>query len=43
MLWEMQIQDLCVEGIVCVPGSVLVLGGSSRVAMLLTAKIDAKR
>ena len=30
MLWEMQIQALCVEGTVCVPGCVLVLVGSSR-------------
>ena len=30
VLWEMQIQALCVEGTVGVPGSVLVLGGSSR-------------
>ena len=30
MLWEVITQALCVEGTVSVPGSVLVLGGSSR-------------
>ena len=30
MLWEIQIQALCAEGTVGVPGSVLVLGGSAR-------------
>ena len=35
VLWEMQIQALCVEGIVCVPGSLLVLGGSSRFSVVL--------
>ena len=29
VLWEMQVQAACVEGTVGVPGSVLVLGGSS--------------
>ena len=35
MLREMHIQALCVEGTVCVPGSMLFPGGSSRLLVVL--------
>ena len=35
MLWEVQLQVLCVEGTVGVPGSVLVLGSFARFSAVL--------